>query len=305
MAPVRYVSDDEDSGRWRGFEFRRGDIVVSTRSKHGTTWAQMICALLVFQGPGLPAPLWEVSPWLDWRGAPREEVAARLAAQRHRRFIKTHTPLDGIPLDERATYLVVARHPPDAAVSLYHQAANLDRDRLRQLTGMRRPAAPMPDLGAWLRAWAQADADPVQELDSLPGVMRHLSDAWARRTAGNVVLVHFDDLVDDLDREMRRLAARLQIDVPERVWPGLVEAASFDAMRGRAADLAPGPAGVLIDARKFFRRGSSGAALDVLTPADVARYRARAAVLAPADLLAWLHRDGAGPPGGHSSSPER
>ena len=51
-APVRYRSDDEDSGRWSGFPFRDGDIVISTRSKSGTTWMQMICALLIFQTDG-------------------------------------------------------------------------------------------------------------------------------------------------------------------------------------------------------------------------------------------------------------
>ena len=100
-----------------GFPFRDGDIVISTRSKHGTTWVQMICALLVFREADLPAPLPDLSPWLDWVGEPRDEVVARLEAQGHRRFVKTHTPLDGLPLDPRATYVVVARHPLDAAVS--------------------------------------------------------------------------------------------------------------------------------------------------------------------------------------------
>ena len=56
-APVRYRSPDEDSARWNEFAFRPGDIVISTRSKSGTTWVQMICALLVFQRADLPAPL--------------------------------------------------------------------------------------------------------------------------------------------------------------------------------------------------------------------------------------------------------
>jgi hypothetical protein len=123
VVPVRYRSSDEDSGRWSGFPFRDGDIVISTRSKSGTTWMQMICALLVFQTPDLPAPLSELSPWLDWLVSPRSEVYRRLSAQKHRRFIKTHTPLDGIPLDARATYIVVARDPLDMAVSLYTSAA--------------------------------------------------------------------------------------------------------------------------------------------------------------------------------------
>src|ERR1700675_3777228 len=81
-APTRYRSRDEDSARWAGFPFRQGDIVISTRSKSGTTWMQMICALLIFQTPDLPAPLAELSPWLDWLVAPRDEVYARLFAQK-------------------------------------------------------------------------------------------------------------------------------------------------------------------------------------------------------------------------------
>ena len=125
--PVRYRSDEEDSGRWTGFPVRAGDIVISTRSKSGTTWVQMICALLIFQTPELPDSIGRLSPWLDHLTSPRAEIHSRLAAQRHRRFIKTHTPLDGIPLDPRVTYIVTGRHPLDMAVSLYHQGDNIDR----------------------------------------------------------------------------------------------------------------------------------------------------------------------------------
>src|SRR5260370_31091902 len=117
--PFRYQSPDEDSARWLGFPFRDGDIVISTRSKSGTTWIQMICALLIFGSPELPAALGWLSPWLDWLVTPRDQVFARLAAQEHRPFIKTHTPRDRPLLDSRATYIVVRRHPPDLPVSLY------------------------------------------------------------------------------------------------------------------------------------------------------------------------------------------
>ncbi|HEX9992956.1 MAG TPA: sulfotransferase domain-containing protein [Acidimicrobiales bacterium] len=291
---VRYRSPDEDSARWAGFRFRDGDVVISTRSKSGTTWVQMICALLVLGTPGLPAPLGRLSPWLDWLAVPLDEVLAGLEAQDHRRVVKTHTPLDGVPLDPRAHYVVVARHPLDSAVSLYHQGDNLDRERMAELTGQPAPAArrPRPPLRDWLLAWVHEDADPVAELDSLPGVLRHLSDAWARRHRPNVSLVHYDDLVADLDGEMRRLAGRLGIDVPGDRWPVLVDAARFERMRERAAELAPDPAGVLKDRAAFFRRGRSGAGRELLTEAELDGYRARTAALAPPDLLAWLHRDG-------------
>jgi hypothetical protein len=63
--PIRYTSADEDSARWIGFPFRQGDVPISSRSKTGTTWVQMICALLVFQTPDLPDSLANLSPWLD------------------------------------------------------------------------------------------------------------------------------------------------------------------------------------------------------------------------------------------------
>jgi aryl sulfotransferase len=289
--PYRYRSPDEDSGRWAGFGFRDGDIVISTRSKSGTTWVQMICALLIFQTPELPAPLGQISPWLDFLTRPREEVFALLAAQQQRRVIKTHTPLDGIPLDPRASYIVTARHPLDAAVSLYYHSSNIDRPRWRQLTGQPEPItppAPRKPVRDWLMDWITDDLDPQQQLDSLAGQMWHLSDAWARRAAPNVLLVHYQDLSEDLDGQMRRIARWLGITVPEPAWPDLVHAATFEQMRAGAARLNP-DATVLKSGAAFFRRGSSGEGRELLTGQELADYYARTARLAPPDLLAWLH----------------
>ncbi|RIV36791.1 sulfotransferase domain-containing protein [Micromonospora radicis] len=290
-AAHRYRSADEDSARWQDFPRRPGDIVISTRSKSGTTWMQMICAVLVLRTPELPAPLTGLSPWLDWLAEPVEQVYARLAAQSHRRFIKTHTPLDGVPDDPRVHYLVVARHPLDMALSLHHQSANLDRARLAELTGQ--PVTPTgsrhrPSVEQSLVRWIEADPDPREELDSLPGVMWHLRDAWARRDRPNVHLVHYDDLRADLAGQMRRIAALLELEPPR---PDLVEAATFEQMRSRADQLAPDAGGVLKDRRAFFRAGRSGQGSALLDEANRNRYRARAATLAPPDLLAWLHRD--------------
>jgi aryl sulfotransferase len=289
--PVRYLSDDEDSARWAGFAFRDGDIVISTRSKTGTTWVQMICALLIFQAPELPVPLGRISPWLDRVIYPREEVFSRLAGQEHRRFIKTHTPLDGIPLDSRATYIVTGRHPLDMAVSLYHQGDNINRARQRQLAGLPEPAGPEPARQAlrdWLLDWVDHDASPREEMDSLVGVMWHLSDAWARRGEPNVLLIHYDDLSADLNGQMRQLAGRLGISVPEQAWPGLVEAATFEHMRASAEQII-GASQILKSSAAFFRRGTSGAGSDVLTDQEIVHYHARTSRMAPPDMLTWLH----------------
>jgi len=291
--PIHYTSPDEDSFRWIDLPLRKGDIVISARSKTGTTWIQMICALLIFQTPELPDSLTNLSPWLDWLITSRADVYAQLAGQAHRRFIKTHTPLDGLPVDTRVTYIVPGRHPLDTAVSLYHQGGNLDRERIRRLTGRSEPrsiADHRPPLHQWLLGWIEQDVDPRDALDSLPGVLWHLTDAWNRRAAQDVVLVHYDDLVHDLDAEMRRLAGRLGISVAEETWPALVHAATFARMRARADSIAPDPSGVLKDHKAFFRRGSSGSGTETLTGEELVHYYQRATTMAPLDLLEWLHR---------------
>src|SRR5262245_29858332 len=207
---------------------------------------QMICALLIFQTPDLPLPLGKLSPWLDWLITPREQVLAMLEAQAHRRFIKTHTPLDGLPLDPRATYIVTARHPLDLAVSLYHHIMNIDIARMQELTGHTLPtgaSAFRKTLREWLLTWIDHDMDPRKNLDSLPGVLCHLEDAWARRGEQNVVLIHYGDLSRDLEGQMRGLARRLGVAVPEHAWPGLVRAASFERMRAGADQFVP-PGGI-------------------------------------------------------------
>lgn len=288
----RYVSDDEDSGHWDRLAFHHGDVVVSSRSKHGTTWLQTVVLLLIHQSPDLPVPLAQLSPWLDHRAEPLDTVISRLAAQRHRRVIKTHTPLDGVPIHPSVTYLVIARHPLDAAVSLYHQGANIDRGRLRQFTGARPPAevSEPPPIHEWLTEWIDTDADAHRALDSLPGVLWHLTDAWSRRHDPNVLLIHYDDLLADLDGQMRALSERLGITVVAERWDALVSAATFDRMRARADRLVPDPVGLLRRPQAFFRSGISGAGAARLTPAELDRYHRRAAALAPPDLLAWLHR---------------
>lgn len=281
--------------RWAEFPFRPGDIVISTAAKSGTTWMQMICALLIFQTPALPASIPELSPWLEspW---PEERVRGRqgFAAQKHRRFIKTHMPLNKIPADPQVTYIVVARNPLDVAVSIhYHASVLFTANDPGQPAGSERPH----------QSARQSLLDMIEQMGTIQNgrdcpldmVLKGLSCAWERRTEPNVVLMHYEDLSTDLQGEMRQLARRLDITVPEDNWPGLVQAATFKQMRAAADKLQPLQYAETRDASKghaaFFRQGSSGEGRALLTEAEAARYYTRAAQVAPQELLAWLHRD--------------
>jgi aryl sulfotransferase len=290
-AALAVIADVVAAQRWARFAFRPGDIVISTLRKSGTTWLQMICALLIFQTQDLPAPMSVLSPWMESDSHTRDQLYGQLAGQQHRRFIKSHLALSDMPvLDTEATFLVMARNPLDAAVSFYYQEDNYEKARSR-LRGQESPPPARPAAREWLLDWI-TDESPVLNAGSLRYAMWHLAAAWKHRDAPNVVLMHYDDLCADLEGQMRHLAAQLGILVPETRWPGLVSAATLAGMRAIADRVQPLQDGVLAEPAAFFRRGSSGAGQELLTAEELAGYHARAIELAPADLLAWLHRDG-------------
>jgi DNA-binding MarR family transcriptional regulator len=286
-----------NADRWAEFPLRSGDIVISTVPKSGTTWMQMICALLIFQNPAFSASLPEVSPWMEEIANSRAEIYSGLAAQQHRRFIKTHMPLNELPADERVTYVVVARNPFDIAVSFHHQISVLmNSDNPERSGGSERP--PETPRQWILDRIAEMGAFPRREDNYFDRLLKSMSCAWERRAEPNVVLMHYEDLSADLPGEMRRLARRLDIIVPEDKWPSLIQAATFKQMRAGAGQLQPLQYARSRDVSKghaaFFRRGSSGDGRVLLTEDEAARYYARAAQVAPQDLLAWLHRNDEG-----------
>ncbi len=304
MAAVRrYEGTVYDSNRWDGFELRAGDIVIAAPPKCGTTWTQMICALLILQEPELTRPLDTLSPWIDMVTRARTEVFADLQAQSHRRFIKTHTPLDGIPNDPTVTYICVGRDPRDVALSIDHHIDNMDidaflraRERAAAIDGIElgplRRQPPRPD-GERNRFWQWVDDDtPSTQIgSSLRRTVEHLQTFRDAADGLDVVHLHYDDLLDDLQGQMRQLAARVGIHVDEHRWPRLVRAATFDAMRRRADTTVPGGARHWIEPAGFFSRGTSGQWRDVLDDADLARYASRVRALASDELIDWVHRE--------------
>ena len=123
-----YVDSIADSRLWKHFSPRVDDIVILTPPKSGTTWVQAIVALLLSGDPGVKVETSINSPWIDAAGEEIEEIMARLAAQTNRRYVKTHTPLDGIPIWSELKYISVFRQPIDVFFSWRKHIKNLTFD---------------------------------------------------------------------------------------------------------------------------------------------------------------------------------
>jgi hypothetical protein len=286
----------EDSSRWDRYVPRAGDIIISTPPKAGTTWTQMICALLVFQRTDFDRPLSEISPWFDFRPGDIDQIVSDLDRQTHRRFIKTHTPLDGLPYFEEATYLFCGRDPRDVFLSFLNHWDNTSdalRDQIRVASGIDPSQLEVPtDAQEMFRTWMTVGAAPWMA-DGFPfgSVFHHAKSFWEFRELSNVHLLHYDDLKADLAGEMRALARRLGVDVDPALWPTLVAAASFESMKADAGRLAPlAERGAWRDNRRFFHRGESGQWREALSPESLALYERIVAERIPPDLAAWIER---------------
>ena len=285
-----------DSAAWDDFPMRGDDIVISTYPKCGTTWTQRIVGMLVFASAD-PFPVQDISPWPDFRMAPPGSARELAESQGHRRYLKSHLPYDALPAPEGVKFIHVARDGRDAAMSFYNHKANYTPFAVEAFLQV---SLNDPKFGDPFKL---VPADPASHFtDWLDGHEDHLGDPgasyfaietsfWAARRDPDVLLVHYADLKADLEGEMRRIADFLGIAIDEALWPELVEAAGFAAMKANAAALMP-TAGNIWEggADTFLHKGTNGRWRDVYRPEDLARYDARVAAEFSPALAAWCER---------------
>jgi Sulfotransferase domain len=181
-----------DSTIWNDFKFRDDDIVIATYGKAGTTWVQQIVSQLLFNGAeGLEIPV--MSPWLDLRVPPKEVNLRALEAQSHRRFLKTHLPVDALVFSPRAKYIYVGRDGRDVIWSMYNHHANANEHWYRALNdtpGRVGPpiGKPPTDIRQYYREWLDGDGYPFWPF------FANVKSWWEIRELPNVMLLHFRPL---------------------------------------------------------------------------------------------------------------
>lgn len=276
-----------DSTVWNGFAFRDGDIVIGTYAKSGTTWVQQIVAELVFRGE-CPGAVGDLSPWVDMRIPPKEEKLAAIEAQPHRRFLKTHLPVDALVFSPKAQYIYIARDGRDVVWSFHNHWINATDELYEMLNGAPGLVGPpMPrlseDVHAVWREWIENNGAPFWSF------WENIRSWWEIRSLPNVQLLHFANLKADLEAEMRRIADFLDIEIEEQLWPTLVEHCSFDYMKANADRSAPlGGIPWKGGGKTFIHKGTNGRWRDVLSEEECAEYEARAVAELGADCAEWL-----------------
>lgn len=294
-----YHNEHFDSSTWDLFRPRRGDVIITTSYKSGTTWMQQIVATLLFGHGPLPDRLEVLSPWVDLRFPEKAEKMAAIEAQTHRRFLKTHLPLDGLPFHDEAFYIHVGRDGRDVAWSLYNHWRNASDDwyaLLNETPGRRGPALE-PVRGAPRAFWQRWIASPGAAWDpdghypflSISHWLYHAQSWWAHRSQPNIHFVHYDDLLADLPGEMARIAAFLGLSVSDDRLVAASERCTFSWMKAHATLVAPEVSRFLDGGPgRFINTGRNGRWQAQLGADDLARYSDIVARWLPPDCADWI-----------------
>ena len=279
-----------DSTRWNGFRFRDDDIVIDTWGKSGTTWMQQIVAQLVLGAPENNIAAAGLSPWLDMRIFPLDEVLGGLEAQTHRRFVKTHLPLEALVFSPQAKYIYVGRDARDIVWSAYNHQVSFTQgalDAFNNMPGRVGPPVTHPPGDVreyYLHFLEHGDMPGFQ----LPNLWEHVQGWWNVRELPNVLLVHFNDLKADMGREIRRVARFLDIEVDEAVWPRVMKHCSFDYMRAESEKIDELHQFFDGGGATFVHKGTNGRWKDVLSEKEIARCDEVAARHLTLECARWL-----------------
>jgi len=276
-----------DSTIWNDIQFRDDDIIIATYAKSGTTWMQQIISQLLFDAQeGMAVS--EMSPWVDLRIPPKEIKLPMIEAQTHRRFMKTHLPVDALVFSQKCKYIYIARDGRDVVWSLYNHHLNANDawyDALNNTPGRVGPPINPPAGTAleYFKNWLDNDGEPFWSF------WENTRSWWAIRDLPNVMLVHFADLKADMEGQIRRIADFIDTPVDEAVMERVLNHCSFDYMKTNAVQSVPlGGAFWEGGAKTFIHKGTNGRWKDTLPQSVSDRYEQKSVEQLGEACAAWL-----------------
>lgn len=192
---------------------RPTDVFISTACKCGTTWMQQICHQLRSGGDMDYEEINDVCPFLE--ASSDLGVDPDQEQKYSPRIFKTHFWEPFTPKGGR--YIVVVRHPYDSAVSFFKFVENwmFSEGEI--------------SIGTFLREVFLRMGEPKSILE-FPSNFHHYVSWWPRRHEKDVLWVFYEDLRDDLEGQVKRVASFLGITDPDRIAK-TVEMSTFQFMK--------------------------------------------------------------------------
>ncbi|XP_053117515.1 sulfotransferase 1B1-like [Hemicordylus capensis] len=230
------------------FEARPDDLLISTYPKAGTTWMQEIVYLVLVGGDVEKAkqtPLHVRIPFLEiCSPPPLPSGVDKLLNAPSPRVIKTHLPFQLVPKsfwEKNCKMIYVARNAKDNLVSYYF----FDQMNLTQ-----------PDPGPW-------DGYVTKFMEgTVPwgSWYDHVRRYWDEKENHRILYLFYEDMKEDLAREVQRVMDFLEVDLPEDVVQKIVHHTTFEVMKDNPMANYDTVPNTIFDKTKgtFMRKGEVG-----------------------------------------------
>jgi aryl sulfotransferase len=283
-----------DSSRWSLIEDRPGDIIVVSPYKSGTTWMQNIVLQLIFQD-FTHKEINKYSHWVENRITQKNILINKLESQTHRRCLKTHLPVDGIGMRANSKFLVLGRDPRDVFISLWNHYKNYsdnfynDVNNKDGLVGPPLEKCPETIEEFW-NLWLTKGAFPWQS-EGYPhwSYFENIQQWWELRNQDNVLLVHYDDLKENLEKEIKKISSFLNIECND--IDKIASLVSFNTMKENSDILIPNSKNTFTGGpTSFFNKGISGQWTEQLSNNDLVLYEQVSNNLLSKECKTWLEK---------------
>jgi hypothetical protein len=229
-------------------------VFVLTAPRSGTTLTSYIvkhihdgdASQLGYDGTGLFQSHNERVPWVDGPFFPREELQRLIdVAQRAslRLIYKTHLEPYAIPDIEAARMIIVGRPPADVAVSLWDYFNGIKpfgfavHDEAAKRHGWNDGRFPRPadysSTGEFFRRWVRHHGFPFVDLAEI------YKQAWSLRGRNNVLLLHYNEIIEDLPGTIEKIAAFEGVELSPARIQQIAGLCNFDEMRRQREAIAP------------------------------------------------------------------
>lgn len=291
----KYITESLDSSRWEHINFRSDDIIIATAMKVGTTWMERIIGLLIHRDTERIDPSVMNAPWPDARIFEDFKVTLKKIEDiKHRRFFKTHIPLDGLSYQQDVKYIHISRDTRDVFMSMLNHwklISQFLKENNRSHPPQISTQGTISDM--WKRytnksvfEWEQ-DGWPFWSNNS------YTESFWNFRNLENILFVHYNDLTDDLEKQVKRIAQFLQItDLTEDLVKKITKASTFESMKKDGNKLIPKYSKVFKGgAEAFLHKGKNGRWKEVFTEDDLELY-ARMNKRYDRKMIAWIEKGG-------------